>query len=55
MARLGMLPAAEPPSPVRARLTKWRGWLAFAGLVLFALTFTLEPFAGGSLMNLLHN
>jgi hypothetical protein len=35
-------------------LSKWRGWLAVGGLVLFMLTFTLQPFQGGSLMNFLH-
>ena len=51
-----LLPSLKhPPVSEAPPLTKWRGWLAVAGLVLFALTFTLEPFAGGSLMNLLHN
>lgn len=38
---------ATPLSPMRRRL----GW---AGLLLFVLTFTLEPFSGGSLMSFLH-
>ncbi|HVT96891.1 MAG TPA: site-2 protease family protein [Acidobacteriaceae bacterium] len=50
-----LLPSLKHPAVAEAPLTKGRMWLAFAGLVLFALTFTLEPFAGGSLMNLLHN
>lgn len=50
-----LLPSLKhPPVGETPPLTKWRGWLAVAALVLFALTFTLEPFAGGSLMNLLH-
>ncbi len=50
-----LLPSLHhPPVPETPELTKGRGWLAVAGLVLFMLTFTLEPFTGGSLMNLLH-
>ncbi len=50
-----LLPSQRHPSvPEEPHLTPGRGWLAIAGLVLFLLTFTLEPFAGGSLMNLLH-
>jgi membrane-associated protease RseP (regulator of RpoE activity) len=51
-----LLPSMNhPPVAETPPLTRRHGWLAFAGLVLFALTFTLEPFAAGSLMNLLHN
>ncbi len=50
-----LLPSQRhPPVPEEPHLTPGRGWLSLAGLVLFLLTFTLEPFAGGSLMNLLH-
>jgi hypothetical protein len=31
-----------------------RAWLAVVALALLVLTVTPEPFAGGSLMNLLH-
>ena len=49
-----LLPALRhPPVHEAPPLTRGRGWLAIAGLALFLLTFTLEPFAGGSLMNLL--
>lgn len=49
-----LLPSLRhPPVHDTAPLTRGRGWLAVAGLALFLLTFTLEPFAGGSLMNLL--
>lgn len=41
------VPATPALSPVRRRL----GWV---GLLLFTLTFTLQPFAGGSLMSFLH-
>jgi hypothetical protein len=50
-----LLPALRhPPVPEAPALSKRCGWLALAGLVLFVLTFTLQPFAGGSLMNFLH-
>jgi hypothetical protein len=50
-----LLPSLRhPPVPETPALTRSRRWLAVVGLVLFALTFTLEPFAGGSLMNFLH-
>lgn len=50
-----LLPSLKhPPVSGKAELTRGRGWLAFAGLVLFILTFTLVPFASGSLMSLLH-
>ncbi len=50
-----LLPSLKhPPVSEAPQLTRGRGWLAFAGLILFILTFTLEPFASGSLMNLLH-
>lgn len=41
------VPQTPPLSPARRRLA----WLA---LLLFALTFTIEPFSGGSLMSFLH-
>ena len=50
-----LLPSLRHPYvPEEPPLTRAGGWLAVAGLVLFLMTFTLEPFAGGSLMNLLH-
>jgi len=50
-----LLPSLRhPPVPEEPALTRGRDWLAVAGLALFILTFTLEPFAGGSLMNFLH-
>lgn len=50
-----LLPSLRHPSvPEAPALSKRSRWLAVAGLVLFALTFTLEPFQGGSLMNFLH-
>jgi hypothetical protein len=50
-----LLPSLRhPPVPENPPLSKSRRWLAVAGLVLFILTFTLQPFAGGSLMNFLH-
>jgi hypothetical protein len=59
-----LLPSLRHPSvPLRPTLTRRRGWLAVAALVLFALTFTVAPFllygthgphGGGSLMDLLH-
>jgi len=50
-----LLPSLRHPSvPEAPQLSKSRAWFAVAGLVLFLLTFTLQPFAGGSLMNLLH-
>jgi len=58
-----LLPSMKHPPVFDTRsMSRERGWLAIAGLVLFALTFTLAPFlnwqngtfSGGSLMNLLH-
>jgi membrane-associated protease RseP (regulator of RpoE activity) len=50
-----LLPSLRHPHVAEVPvLSKWRRWLAVAGLVLFMLTFTLQPFAGGSLMNFLH-
>jgi hypothetical protein len=50
-----LLPSLRHPSvPEVPTLSRSRVWLAVAGLVLFILTFTLQPFAGGSLMNFLH-
>jgi membrane-associated protease RseP (regulator of RpoE activity) len=50
-----LLPSLRhPPVPEAPPLSRGRVWLALAGLLLFVLTFTLQPFAGGSLMNLLH-
>jgi membrane-associated protease RseP (regulator of RpoE activity) len=50
-----LLPSLRhPPVPEIPTLSRSRVWLAVAGLVLFILTFTLQPFAGGSLMNFLH-
>jgi membrane-associated protease RseP (regulator of RpoE activity) len=50
-----LLPSLRHPSVphVPAQLGR-RAWLALVALVLLALTLTPEPFAGGSLMNLLH-
>ncbi|MGA8528374.1 MAG: site-2 protease family protein [Acidobacteriaceae bacterium] len=50
-----LLPSLRHPSVPRvpAQLGR-RTWLAVAALVLLVLTLTPEPFAGGSLMNLLH-
>jgi len=44
----------HPRVPEQPPATRWRTWIAATGLLLFLLTFTPEPFAGGSLMNLLH-
>ncbi len=44
----------HPRVPDDPPVTGWRSGLALAGLVLFLLTFTPQPFAGGSLMNYLH-
>ena len=50
-----LLPSLNhPPVSEQPQLTRRSAWLAVAGLALFILTFTLEPFASGSLMNLLH-
>lgn len=50
-----LLPSLHHPLvPSAPALTPSRRWLAVAGLALFILTFTLQPFAGGSLMNFLH-
>lgn len=50
-----LLPSLHHPTvPEEPLPTRSRKWLAVAGLALFILTFTLQPFAGGSLMNLLH-
>jgi membrane-associated protease RseP (regulator of RpoE activity) len=50
-----LLPSLRHPSvPEVPTLSRSRVWLAVVGLVLFILTFTLQPFAGGSLMNFLH-
>ncbi len=50
-----LLPSLSHPSvPEAPTLKNSRRWLATAGLLLFLLTFTLQPFAGGSLMNFLH-
>ena len=50
-----LLPSLRHPSvPEVPALTRSRRWLAVVGLVLFILTFTLQPFAGGSLMDFLH-
>jgi hypothetical protein len=50
-----LLPSLRhPPVNDTQPVTRGRQWLALAGLALFMLTFTLEPFAGGSLMMLLH-
>ena len=50
-----LLPSLRHPQvPEAPALSRSRYWLALAGLMLFILTFTLEPFAGGSLMNFLH-
>jgi hypothetical protein len=50
-----LLPSLRhPPVSETPALSKRCGWLAVAGLALFILTFTLQPFAGGSLMNFLH-
>ena len=50
-----LLPSLRhPPVPEVPTLSRSRVWLAVAGLMLFILTFTLQPFAGGSLMNFLH-
>jgi len=50
-----LLPSLRHPSvpPVPMRLGR-RAWLAAIALALLVLTITPEPFAGGSLMNLLH-
>ena len=50
-----LLPSLRHPSVphVPARLGR-RAWLALAALAILVLTITPEPFAGGSLMNLLH-
>lgn len=50
-----LLPSLRHPSVphVPAQLGR-RAWLAVAALALLLLTLTPEPFAGGSLMNLLH-
>lgn len=44
----------HPSVPNEAPVSGWRPWLAFAAFALFLLTFTPQPFAGGSLMNYLH-
>ena len=44
----------HPRVPDDPPVSGWRLGLALAGFVLFVLTFTLQPFAGGSLMNYLH-
>jgi hypothetical protein len=50
-----LLPSLRHPMvPGAPALTPSRRWLAVTGLALFILTFTLQPFAGGSLMNFLH-
>lgn len=50
-----LLPSLRhPPVPQAPPLTPVRRRLASAGLLLFVLTFTLEPFSGGSLMSFLH-
>jgi hypothetical protein len=50
-----LLPSLGHPSvPNAPALSPWRRRLAWIGLLLFAFTFTLQPFAGGSLMNFLH-
>ncbi|HEY1498799.1 MAG TPA: site-2 protease family protein [Acidobacteriaceae bacterium] len=50
-----LLPSLRHPSVAEIPpLSNGRRWLAVAGLVLFVLTFTLQPFAGGSLMHFLH-
>lgn len=50
-----LIPALRHPRvPKEPQVTGWRLSLAAAALLLFALTFTLAPFAGGSLMDYLH-
>ena len=50
-----LLPSLRHPSVPRVPLRLGRRtWLAVAALALLMLTITPEPFAGGSLMNLLH-
>ena len=50
-----LLPSLRHPSvPDAPPLMRSRRWLGVVALVLFLLTFTLQPFAGGSLMNFLH-
>lgn len=50
-----LLPSLRHPSVADAQpLSLWRRRLVWAALLLFILTFTLQPFAGGSLMNFLH-
>lgn len=44
----------HPPVPDDPPIAGGRPYLALAGFVLFLLTFTPQPFAGGSLMNYLH-
>lgn len=44
----------HPPVPDDPPVSAWRSLLALAGFTLFLLTFTPQPFAGGSLMHYLH-
>lgn len=44
----------HPRVPDTPPISGWRASLALAGFTLFLLTFTPQPFAGGSLMNYLH-
>lgn len=50
-----LLPSLRHPAvPGTPLLTPARRRLGWVGFLLFALTFTLQPFAGGSLMSFLH-
>jgi hypothetical protein len=52
---LMLLPAMRHPQvPMDLPLGRWRTVLAFAALLLFALTITLEPFLGSSLLHYIH-
>lgn len=50
-----LVPALRHPRvPREPAVSGTRLWLALAGFAVFLLTFTLQPFAGGSLMDYLH-
>lgn len=49
-----LLPGLRHPAVPNAPLPRWRRRLAWVALLLFIFTFTLQPFAGGSLMSFLH-
>lgn len=50
-----LLPSLRHPTvPEIPALSTARNWLAVIALLVFVLTFTLQPFAGGSLMDFLH-